>query len=196
MPPATVAVVLAAGAGTRFAGPGHKLASRVDGSRTLAATAVQAALDAAIGPVLVVCGAVDPAALDLPAGATVVTNPRWAEGQATSLAVAVVRAGQLGADAVVVGLADQPGLTAAAWRAVGAATATPIAVATYLGRRAHPVRLAAEVWADLPTVGDDGARPLMRSRPELVGEVPCPGDPADLDTADDLAAWRTAHPPG
>ena len=52
-PPDVVAVVLAAGAGTRFAGPGHKLDAAVDG-RAVVDRAVGAALAAAIGPVVVV----------------------------------------------------------------------------------------------------------------------------------------------
>lgn len=191
--PTTVAVVLAAGAGSRFAGPRHKLLTDLDGI-TIARRAIDTARTAAIGPVVVVTGAVDPVAHGWPDGPppdmTVVHNPDWADGQATSLQLAVRAAARLGADAVVVGLADQPFVSPEAWRRVAAST-SPIAVATYGGRRRNPVRLAAEVWPRLPTDGDAGARSVIRLSPELVEEVPCPGSPDDIDTWEDLEPWQS-----
>ena len=185
----TIAVVLAAGAGRRFTGPTHKLLAEVDGT-SLARRAVDAALAAAIGPVVVVTGAIDPFPVGAPDGVTCVHHPGWADGQATSLQAGIRAATELGATAVVVGLADQPFVAPAAWRAVAASSA-PIAVATYAGRRRNPVRLAAEVWPLLPTTGDSGARTVMSLRPDLVEEVPCPGSPDDIDTWEDLASWQS-----
>lgn len=184
-------VVLAAGAGTRFrssGGSGPKPLAVVGGEalvdRVLAAVAA-AGLDEAV----LVDGSTD-LSDRAGGGVTVLHNDRWAEGIATSLQVALAHARARGHDAVVVGLADQPGVTAAAWRALADAPALPpIAVATYGGRRANPVRLAAPVWHLLPTGGDEGARSLMRERPHLVREVPCSGEPWDVDTMEDLERW-------
>jgi len=175
------AVVLAAGAGTRFHGETHKLLAVVNGRR-LIDWAVDHARAASLDDLIVVSGAVD---LD---GAT--HNQHWRNGLATSLQLALNIAATRGHDAVVVAHGDQPGIPPAAWQAVARATATPIAIARYPdGRRAHPVRLAAAVWPLLPTAGDAAAGPLMRDQPDLVTEVACEGDPADIDTLEDLRTW-------
>ena len=183
-------VVLAAGAGERFrasGGDGAKQLAVVDG-QTLVERSVAAALDGGLDEVVVVAGAVDLTAVGLPVA--VLQNPRWAEGIATSLQVAVRHAEAAGHQALVVGLADQPGVTGGAWQAVSVASdRPPIAVATYEGRRGNPVRLGRSVWADLPETGDEGARALIRRRPELVQAGPCDGRSDDIDTQEDLDRW-------
>jgi CTP:molybdopterin cytidylyltransferase MocA len=183
-------VVLAAGAGRRFVdtgGRGPKQLAAVEGE-AMVDRVVRAALGAGLAEVVLVEGAVDLGAHAH--GATRLHNPRWAEGIATSVQVGLDHARAGGHDAVVVGLADQPGVPADAWAAVaGAPAEPPIAVATYGGRRGNPVRLHQAVWSLLPAEGDEGARAVMRVRPELVREVPCAGDPRDVDTTEDLDAW-------
>jgi CTP:molybdopterin cytidylyltransferase MocA len=197
MPPRTVAVLLAAGSGSRYHGTGHKLFANLPGSGDRpAATVIERALThvlaADIGPVVVVTGAerdVVPAALlDL---VTVRHNADWPQGQATSVHEGLAAVAALDGTVAVIGLADQPFITPDAWRRV-AATPSPIAVATYDGERGNPVRLAHSVWHLLPTEGDVGARTLMRVRPDLVREVPCSGSPADIDTEEDLQRWQNS----
>jgi len=183
----TAAVLLAAGGGTRFAGPVPKLLAEV-GGRPLLLHALGNVTAANLAPIVVVTGAVDLSGL-LPATVVTVPNPDWAAGQATSLAAAVDWARGVGMEAIVVGLGDQPGITPSAWTSIASSAQTPIAVATYRGRRGHPVRLQNDIWARLPRRGDEGARVLMRESPELVTEIPCEGDPSDIDTVEDVRRW-------
>jgi molybdenum cofactor cytidylyltransferase len=182
-PGGLVAVLLAAGAGSRFAGGVPKLRAHVDGAEMLR-VCVDAALASGIGPLVVVTGA-EPVADLLPPGVTEVRAADWSAGQSHSLAAAVAAVEPTAASAMVVGLADMPGVTPGCWEAVASVDA-PIAVATYGGHRAPPVRLDRRVWAELPTTGDEGARALMRRRPDLVVEVPVSGDGGDVDTVGDL----------
>ena len=90
----TMAVVLAAGGGSRFVGPTHKLLAPV-GTHTVAGAAIRHVLDSRIGPVLVVSGAVDLSEVVAEIGRdddpelVVVEHTAWADGQATSLQRAV-----------------------------------------------------------------------------------------------------------
>jgi molybdenum cofactor cytidylyltransferase len=183
----TLAVVLAAGGGSRFAGPTHKLLAPLDG-RPVVAWALQHALDAGFDETVVVTGAVD-LGDSVPDGVTVLHNPRWVEGQATSLQVAIAHATTQGHDAVVIGLGDLPGIPAEAWRLVRDSGAD-LATAVIDERRTPPVRIGSALWSELPTTGDEGARVLLRARPDLVVPVTCPGTPVDIDTAEDLARWN------
>lgn len=179
-------VVLAAGRGERFAA-GPKLLVPFRG-RPLVAWSIDAASGADLDGVVVVTGAVDLVAElgDVPPGVAFVENPNWREGQATSLRVALDWCADGGYHAAVIGLGDQPLLPASVWRDVGRSAHAPVVTATFGGVRRPPVRLASSVWALVSGTGDEGARELMRRRPDLVGEVACEGDPADVDTLDDL----------
>jgi molybdenum cofactor cytidylyltransferase len=181
------AVVLAAGEGTRFGGSTHKLDATI-GGLTVLERSVAAAVASSIGPVLVV---VADDRRPVPAGGIAVVNDGWRSGSASSLRAGIAAARNLGVGRAVIALGDQPFITPEAWRAVASVDA-PITVATYQGRRGHPVQLRSDVWALLPAVGDEGAKAVMRLRPDLVREVPCQGSSVDIDTVEDLRRWQNS----
>jgi molybdenum cofactor cytidylyltransferase len=184
----TTAVLLAAGGGSRFTGSTHKLLALLDG-KAVFRRSLDSVVAAGFDHVVVVTGAVA-LQIDQPEVVTV-HNERWQQGQAGSLQLGIAAAEAHDSDFVVVGLADQPFIPASAWRAIASSpSAAPIVVATYNGARGpNPVRLQRSVWAHLPTQGDEGARPLMRLRPDWVDEVACEGSAADIDTLEDLGSW-------
>jgi molybdenum cofactor cytidylyltransferase len=183
----TAGVVLAAGTGSRFLAAVPKLLWPFRG-RPLVAWVLDAVLAADLDGVAVVTGAVDLSSLldGLDGRVVVAENPCWVDGQASSLRRGLEWCHAAGFDAAVVGLGDQPLVPASAWRTVGRARESPIATATYRGRRRPPVRLHRTVWPLVSGTGDEGARELMRRRPDLVREVACEGDPVDVDTVEDL----------
>lgn len=196
--------LLAAGSGSRFTGAGHKLLALLPATtgrptESVIHRCIATAVEARSGTLLVITGRLDADALGLDqiadvdaADFEVAHNDRWAEGQMTSVQVGLRAATDRRAEVTVIGLADQPGIEPDAWNAVARAvtTSTPIGVATYDRRRANPVALHRDAWDLLPTSGDEGARALMRLRPDLVIEVPCTGSPMDIDTVEDLTRWQ------
>jgi CTP:molybdopterin cytidylyltransferase MocA len=191
VPRSTLYALLAAGAGSRFAGPVHKLLAPV-GPLPVVTRAVRSMVEAG-GPDCVVITGADLSdefveALD---GTATIHNAEWSSGQRSSVLLAIGAARRSGAEQVVIGLADQPFVVPSAWTSVTSVDA-PIAVATYGGRRGNPVKLRADVWElfeELDADPDSGARALMEVRPELVVEVACEGHPDDIDTREDWTKW-------
>jgi CTP:molybdopterin cytidylyltransferase MocA len=180
------AVVLAAGAGSRWSGPAHKLLTPFRG-KPLVRWAIESAIAADLDETIVVMGAVDLSDV-VPDDVTVVLNHAWASGQAVSARTATAVAQRAGHDAIVVGLGDMPDVPPSAWRAVAEADG-PLVTATFDGVRRPPVKIGSDLWPLLPPEGDAVGRHLMRLRPGLVQEVACEGRPIDLDTLEDAARW-------
>jgi molybdenum cofactor cytidylyltransferase len=188
------AIVLAAGAGSRFGG--GKLLAPYEG-RPLIEAALSALADAPVDQKIAVVGS--DAGSDARKlrevcaayGFHIVGNPDWARGQSTSVRAGL---GACGADtrAAVVLLADQPlvGVGVVERLVEAFEGGAKVAVATYGGRPRNPVLFSREVWPLLlrELSGDEGARGFIRGHPELVERVPCDGvgDPADVDTREDL----------
>ena len=181
-------LVLAAGAGRRFGGP--KAVAELEGER-LVDRAVRTLRAGGVERVHVVSGAV---LLDV-LGAVVVENPDWDEGMGSSLRAGLVALpGDV--DVVMVALVDQPGLTRETVTRVKAALVDgpgALVVATYDGRRGHPVALGRSHWPEVSrlAVGDVGARNFLGRHAGLVSTVECGdvGADADLDHQRDLEGW-------
>jgi CTP:molybdopterin cytidylyltransferase MocA len=162
------AVVLAAGAATRFGSPKQRL---------LLPTVLQRLRATAVEDVVVAAGAYPLEA----EGVRVVPCPDWELGPGASLRCAL---DALGPDvqAAVVVLADGPGLASeavdrvvAAWRETDA----PLVAASYDGDRGHPLVVGRKLWGSVPDEGLRAFDPVL---------VPCDdlGPPGDVDRPEDL----------
>jgi CTP:molybdopterin cytidylyltransferase MocA len=197
MPPTAVVtgLVLAAGAGRRFGAPKALVPWR---GGTLLDQAVSTLQDGGCAPVYAVVGAsADDVAAATSTEFVSVRNDDWPSGMASSLRAGLA-ALPTDAGAVVIMLVDQPGISAVAVTRVREAHArgAPVAIATYGGRRAHPVLIDRAFWSDVAATaaGDAGAKDFLSRRPELIVEVDCTdaGTPFDIDTPEDRMAM-TMH---
>jgi molybdenum cofactor cytidylyltransferase len=195
------ALILAAGAASRFGGP--KVTALLDG-RPLLEHVLAAARAAGLDAIFVVLGAhADEIEAAVAWGnARRVRNPAPELGLASSLQVGLGALGP-GVDAALVLLGDQPlvrpdvirALVAAAGeRAESADQARPIVAPRYAdGSGPNPALLLRGAWplaAELR--GDRGMGPVIAARPELVRWIQAPGDNPDVDTPADLAALERA----
>ena len=189
---AVAAAVLAAGRGARTGEQVPKPLLELRG-RPLVVWSLDAAHASGLRPVLLVVGRHGKQVAEwAPPATMIVPSRRWRRGIARSLRVAVQAfEGWVQVTAVCIGLADQPLVSAEAYRRLAAAheQGAQLAVATYDGQRRNPVLLARRLWPEVRDLdGDVGARALFK-RHEVV-EVDCSdtGDPSDVDTLADLEA--------
>jgi len=139
------AIVLAAGASTRYGGVKQ---------RDLLPAVLETLLQTSVDPIVVVEGA-HPIADLVPAGIAVVRCRDWERGPGASLRAGLAAMGS-GVTRALVVLADGPDLDPRAVERVLESHA-PAAAAAYDGARSHPVALERSVWASIP---DAGARAL------------------------------------
>lgn len=180
------AVILAAGASSRFRDRKHEV--RIAG-RTMPAHVATAASAAGLSPVLVVA----PTGAGVPPGALLVPNDDPASGISRSLALGLRSVPEHVGGAVVL-LGDEPRVGAdAILEVLVAASDGASLVATAWGDRlGPPVLLRRERFGlrDLAT-GDAGLGSLLRTQPGLV-TVSATRAPIDVDTAADLDAAAPA----
>ena len=190
--PSLHAVVLAAGASTRFGSP--KQLVRVDG-RPLLHAVVARAVELAGHSVTVVLGAHagELSALLRHSPASVIVNRDWPEGLASSIRAGVARVPSA-CDGVLLLLADQPNVTledlrrlAGAWRR----QTDYIVAAQYASATGVPAIFPRTSFPDLASLrGDRGARSLLQRNPDRVVRIPMPSAALDIDTPEDLIGLK------
>jgi CTP:molybdopterin cytidylyltransferase MocA/SAM-dependent methyltransferase len=186
----TVAIVLAAGLGSRFGGA--KLLASI-GGRPVLQHVLDALAEAGSAEVVVVLGQ-DAAEVESAIAWRTerrVVNPAPERGLSSSLRLGFEAVGP-DADAVLVALGDQPLVSVEAIRSLLDAPvdeARPIVAPVYAddGGR-NPVLLRRPAF-DLiaETEGDRGLGPVIAAHPELVKDIAIEGANPDLDTRADLA---------
>lgn len=197
MKSATTALVLAAGAASRFVG-GGKLRQELAG-RPVLGWVLDSLADAAVTDVVVVASGEDErtAALAARCGARLAVNPAPARGMGYSIACGMAAVPRT-ARGVLVCLGDMPLVQPATYRALadalesGSPTADVIAPA-WQGRRGNPVLFGSRHFGALAVLdGDRGARDLLARDAVglLVVDVDDPGVVSDIDRMEDLAAAR------
>jgi nicotine blue oxidoreductase len=169
-PRPVAAVVLAAGAATRFGGPKQAL--------LLAEVLGRLRKSAEIGDIVVVAGA-----YELETDARLVSCADWELGPGASLRCGL-RELTVDTPAAAVILADGPDLAPAAVDRVVAAWregAGDVVAASYGGARGHPVVLGRAAWRSVPDEGARALEPVLVACDDL-------GEPGDVDRPEDLPA--------
>jgi molybdenum cofactor cytidylyltransferase len=187
---ATVGLVLAAGAGSRFGG--GKLLAPI-GGRPILQHVLDALAAAGIGDVVVVLGS-DAATVESAIAwrsERRVINPDPARGLSSSLALGFEAIGA-DAGAVLVALGDQPLVSVEVMRALLEAPASkgrPIVVPVYADERGRNPVLVRRAAFDLvaEAAGDRGLGPILEAHPDLVAEIAVEGANPDVDTPVDHA---------
>lgn len=189
-------IVLAAGRGTRFGGPTHKLAQPLAGASVLGTT-IGHVLASELPLLVVTTQALVGEAAPLVASRDILVLPDdERRGMGESLAAGV--AARADAQGWLVLPGDMPAVQPETLRAVAEALELQAVVyAQYRGRRGHPVGFAAELFSELVQLtGDEGARRVVARFPSVGVEVDDPGVLLDVDTHADLAQVRASAAPG
>lgn len=188
-----IVIVLAAGRGSRFKAPEHKLLQPF-GTSTVLGTTLDHVIESGLQARVVATAPLSSEARRHVARRDIIELPeatgRAGErlGMGYSIASGVTASADAGGWLVLPG--DMPAVKPATLLAV--ADALPqhaVVYAQYIGRRGHPVGFSAELYSELVQLsGDEGARRVVARYPSFGVEVDDPGVLLDVDTIDDLAA--------
>jgi molybdenum cofactor cytidylyltransferase len=195
LPP--VIVVLAAGRGSRFEGPSHKLSQPLGQGSVLGQT-ISHAIATRLPVTVVTTAGLASEASRWVAGRDLVVLPEVGSagqsslGMGYSIAAGVAASPDAGGWLVLPG--DMPLIRPETILAVARELARhPVVYAQYAGRRGHPVGFSSELYSELALLkGDEGARRVMARFPSHGLDVDDPGVLMDVDTTQDLLRARSA----
>ncbi|HUQ48164.1 MAG TPA: nucleotidyltransferase family protein [Gemmatimonadaceae bacterium] len=183
------AVILAAGSSTRLGRP--KQLVEFEGE-TLVQRAAAAAKSAGAGSVFVVVGAFADevrSAVELVNDVTVVLNPNWESGLASSLATGIEVVQAMGCDAALVMTTDQPLIASKCLKALIDAFDAEhrIVAASYDDVIGVPAVFGSDHFRSLMELnGDEGAGRWLRARSGEVKQIRIDGAAVDIDTQADI----------
>lgn len=194
-----VIIVLAAGQGSRFAAPRHKLEQALGGASVLGQT-IGHAIRTRLPVVVVTTERLAAEAARWVARRDIVVLPEVGKGQGQPLGMGYSIASGVAARPHAAGWVilpgDMPLVRPDTLLAVAAGLGEHLVVyAQHRGRRGHPVAFGAELFSDLVQLtGDEGARRVVARYPSVGIDVADPGALLDVDTVGDLERVRAAAP--
>ncbi len=187
-------VVLAAGKGSRFKGPAHKLEQSL-GDLSVLGSSLRNAVESHLPVQVVTTAALAAEAARWVAAEHVLVLPQTDGefGMGHSIAAGVAACAD--SPGWLLLPADMPLVRPATLLAVAAALEHHgVAYAQHRGRRGHPVGFAAELYSELMHLsGDEGARRIIARYPAMAVDVEDPGVLVDVDTEADLETLRSLH---
>jgi len=184
----TGAIILAAGESRRLGQPKQNLLFE---NKTLLERAVEAALGSGCSPVIVVLGA-NAGLINISAGDDVkpIHNPYWREGMASSIRAGINELNiYSNIGNVLIMLCDQPFADAAlinTMRRRQQETGKNIVVCSYGNTMGVPALLSKSLFPELLLLkGNEGAKHIIKDRPQEITIVPFEKGIIDIDTPED-----------
>lgn len=204
-------VVLAAGAGARFAGGGGSKLAQPLGLGTVLTHTLEAVVAAGLPLVVVTVAALVDVTRGVVASRDIVLLPPVGSASREPLGVGFSIAAGVGArphgPGWLVLPGDMPLVQPQTLRAVARGlTGAPVAYAQHRGRQGFPVGLSVELYSELVLLsGEEGLRRLLARYPSHAVDVDDPGVLQDINTTADLdrarssstvLAWQQSVPSG
>jgi molybdenum cofactor cytidylyltransferase len=184
-------IILAAGSSSRLGRPKQNL---LFSGKTLLQHTIDTAFDTVFRPIVVVLGAnkekIETSSQNT--GITIVYNPDWAEGMASSIRIGIATIQQHQIDHVIIMLCDQPFVNSELVNALvekQLQTDKPIIACSYNETVGVPVLFCRLLFDELLQLkGHNGAKKVLKFHPKDIATIPFEKGDIDIDTPEDYEA--------